>query len=344
MRTPTLAIVAAALIAATGVTTATTAQAETVLRFNSFLPPTHLIRKDGWAVWASQVAKVTGGRVRVVFTTKPLGSLPRSYDMVRDGVADIGWGVQGYTPGRFISAEIAEMPFLSDKAEALSVAYWRVYKRYFEKAGEYKDVHLLTLHSHGPGDIMTGRKKLFRMADLRGLKVRIVNPVTARILRMYSGAPVREPAPKLSQLMSKGVIDGSFNTAAGVRGFRLGKYFKHWLRIPGGIYNTSFFMAVNKAKWANISAADRKAIMGVSGEAFAAHMGRQSDLAQTAGTKLMAGNGTRITDVKGAALAALKKKLAPFEQRWIAKVKARGIDGAGALRMLRAEIAAYKAK
>jgi len=335
------AAVLAAVIAAGD---ANFARAETVLRFNNVLPPTHVIRKRGWDAWARDVAKATGNRVRIEFTTKALGILPRAFDLARDGVADIGWGVQGYTPGRFISAEVVEVPFLSETAEALSVAYWRVYKKHFEKAAEYKGVHLLGLHTHSPGDVFTAKTPISKLADLRGLKIRVVNRATSQILRSYGGAPVREPAPKVKQLLSKGVIDGTFFTADAINSFRLGEQIRHWLRFSDGLYNTSFFMVVNLKTWNTIPAIDRKAVMSVSGEHFARLMGQLWDESQRDGVKLLFLNGVRPKEPSATQMKALRAKFAGFEANWIRKVEARGIDGGAALKMLRAEVAAYKIK
>lgn len=316
--------------------------ADVTVRVNNFLPNGHFINKDGWRWWASQVEKKTEGRVKVIFSTKALGATPRAYDMVRDGIADISWGVQGYTPNRFVSAEVIELPFLGPSATAISVAYWRVYKKYFEKLGEYKDVHVIAVHSHGPGDLVTSSKPLTKMADLRGLKIRILNKTTGQILGVYGGSPVREPMPKLGQLLAKGVVDGSFATADGIHSFRLGKYIKNWLSFKNGIYNSSFFWVMNKRKWNAISKADQAAINSVSGEAFAKRMGHLWDASQVKGVKMMEENGTKITRVEGAQLAEVKKKLAFLEKEWIKRANAKGIDAVAALKDLRSIAANYR--
>jgi len=337
--------VAAAILAAVATTSSVSqVQAQTVLRFNNVLPPTHIIRTQGWDVWAKQVAEATSGRVKIQFTTKALGILPRAFDLARDGVADVGWGVQGYTPGRFVSAEIVEIPFLSATGEALSVAYWRVYKAHFEKAKEYKGVHLLGVHTHSAGHVFTATKPLVKMADLRGLKIRIVNRATSQILRSYGGAPVREPAPKLSQLLSKGVVDGSFFTADGISSFRLGGKLNNWLRFKKGLYNTSFFLVINQAKWNKIPAADQAAITRVSGENFARIMGSLWDRSEAMGAKLLKTKGAKIADPSAADMAKLNTMAAGFEKAWIAKASKKGIDADASLKMLRAEVAGYKSK
>ena len=50
------------------------------------------------------------------------GRPPELMDQAIDGVADIVWTVVGYTPGRFPSTEVFELPFMMDDAGAASRA------------------------------------------------------------------------------------------------------------------------------------------------------------------------------------------------------------------------------
>ncbi|MBO33745.1 MAG: ABC transporter substrate-binding protein [Rhodospirillaceae bacterium] len=322
-------------------TWAVQASAETTLRFNVWVPPKHFVVVKGYKPWAASVEKATGGKVKIQFTTKSLGAPPRQFDLAKTGVADVVWAVQGYTAGRFVSAEIGELPFNGDFAESLSVAYWRTHNKYFAVANEYKGVKILGLHTHSPGQIMINSRKVTALEDLKGVKIRVVNPATSQILKLYGGVPYRGPAPKTYELFSKGIIDGSFMTADGILAFKLTKFAKYYIHAPGGIYNTSFLVGMNQAKWDALSAADRKAIESVSGEAISKRFGAAWDVSEAMGQKLLSG-ATNVTSLKGPALTALKTKLAFLKNNWFKKVKAKGIDGEAALKFLRAETAAYK--
>ena len=337
MKKLALILVAFSIVA----TFAVRASAETLLRFNVWVPSLHFVVVKGYKPWAAKVEKATAGRVKIQFTTKSLGAPPRQFDLAKSGVADITWGVQGYTAGRFVSAEIGELPFNGDQAEALSVALWRPHNKYFAAADEYKGVKILGLHTHSPGQVMVNSRKVEALADLKGVKIRVVNPATSQILKLFHGVPVRAPAPKTYELFSKGIIDGSFMTADGVLAFKLGKFAKYYVEAPGGLYNTSFFVAMNPGKWNGISASDRKAIEAVSGEALAKQFGAAWDDSDRRGQKLVRGS-AKVTSIKGAGLAALKTKLAFLEKDWFKKVKAIGIDGPAALKYMRAQAAAYK--
>jgi len=317
------------------------AAAETTLRMNMWLPPKHFVVTKGYLPWIDKIKKGTKGNINIQLTTKSLGAPPRQYDLARQGVADIAWGVQGYTAGRFITAEIGELPFNGNSGEALSVAFWRTHQKFFAKANEYKGVKLLSLHLHSPGQLMVNKKGINNFEDLKGLKIRILNSLTAKILKLYGGVPFRGSAPKSYEFFSKGIIDGSFMTNDGVLAFKLKKFAKSFIEVPGGVYNSPFFLVMNQAKWDALSASDKKVIEAASGEAYAKNKGAAWDHNDRLGTKLVK-ESTQVSHIKGDKLAALKKKLAFLEESWIKRVAAKGVDGAAALKYLRAQAAAYK--
>lgn len=55
---------------------------------------------------------------------KPLGSPPAHFDMARDGIADITYGLHSFTEDhRFNRARLGQFSFLGDDAIANSKAY-----------------------------------------------------------------------------------------------------------------------------------------------------------------------------------------------------------------------------
>lgn len=74
------------------------AAAQTLIRFNSWLPPTHPIMSLTIRPWTDEVAKVTQNRVKFEFTAQSMGPPPNQFDMVKDAVADAAITVHGYTP------------------------------------------------------------------------------------------------------------------------------------------------------------------------------------------------------------------------------------------------------
>ncbi len=102
------------------------AQAAMKLRYATWDPPHHEMRKFGVDLWIKSIGEVTEGRVKVRMLTKGLGAPPAYHDFIKDGAIDVAHIIPAYTPGRFILHKLAEFPFLTDSARARTVAYWRV--------------------------------------------------------------------------------------------------------------------------------------------------------------------------------------------------------------------------
>ncbi len=328
-----------AMLVAVGVSTL--AEAETILRLNRWLPPTHNIQGQSGVLqrWAGSVTEATGGRVKVDFTAASLGPPPRQYDLARDGIADVVHGVHAYTPSRFRLTQLVEMPFLGDNGAAISAAYWKVHHAHLAAANEHRDVKLLGLWVHGPGLILNRVRAVRSVDDLNGLKIRVAGGLMTKMVSTLGAVPIAAPVPKLYEILSRGVADGVFFTAEGVTGFRLERIVKHVTQVPGGLFNTSFFLAANTSKWKTIASADRKAIEAVSGATLSRQAGKSyDDLDRVAADKLR-GIGIGVITADARFVAALKSRLAGLERDWIADANKVGVDGEAALRMLRAEVA-----
>ena len=81
----------------------------------------------------------------------------------------------------------------------------------------------------------------------------------------------------------------------------------------------------------------------MAGEVLGGHrIARRWDEREVEAPKKLKADGVTFNTISGADLDALKAKLGVFEERWIAKAKAAGVDGVAALKMFREEVAAYK--
>lgn len=324
--------------------TASVAQAETTLRVASWLPPAHPIMKDMIAPWSAQVAEVTKGRVKVEVLPAPLGAPPAHFDFAKDGIADVTYSVHGYTPGRFALTEAAELPFLGNSAEAISVAYWRTTDKFFTKADEHKGVKLLSVFVHGPGHIFNSKRPIKAVDDLKGLKIRTGGGVINDIVKELGTIPIQAPSSKSYEILSNGVADGIMFPTESVPFFKVDKAVKYMTEVPDGLYNTSFFLVMNQAKFDSLSKEDQAALMSVSGESFARLAGKAWDAADAAGLAAIKAGGIEINRLDDAAMADLKKRVAFAETTWLDKAKERGVDGPAALAYMRGEIAKSSAK
>lgn len=319
---------------------ASAAEAATTLTLSSWLPPKHPIVADMIVPWIKEVEKATNGNVKIKILPKPLGKPPAHFDLAKDGLADVSYGVHGYQPGRFQLTKAVEMPFLGDSAVATSVAYWRMYKKHMESHNEHKGVKVLGLFTHGPGNIYNSKRPIKKLADIAGMKIRVGGGVVNQVGKNIGVTALLKPASKSYELMSNGVVDGVFFPKESIKSFKLTKLIRHATLVPGGLYNTSFFLVMNPKKFAGLSAADQAGIMKASGENFARISGKGWDDADVAGVKAMKADGVEVINATATLITEIKAKTASIEAGWVADMKKKGIDGAQIMSDLRAEITA----
>ena len=311
----------------------------TTFTLSSWLPPGHPIVANMIKPWAEAVEQETSGNVKIRILSKALGAPPAHFDLAKDGVADITYGVHGYQPGRFLLTKAIELPFLGNTAEAMSVAYWRVHEKHLASANEHQGTKLLGVMSHGPGSIFNAKRAITKLADFDGLKIRVGGGVVNDAAKAMGVTALLKPAPKSYELMSNGVADGVFFPQESIKSFKLDKLVRHATIVPGGMYNTSFFLVMNPAKFDSLSAEDQAGVMRASGENFARLAGKAWDVADKAGVEAMHASDVEVITASPEFVAEIKAAVAHIEAEWIAEVSAKGVDGAAVMKDLRAEVA-----
>ncbi|MBU3031349.1 TRAP transporter substrate-binding protein [Paracoccus marinaquae] len=300
------------------------------LIMSSWLPPKHPIVINAFEPWAEEVEKVTEGRVTVRIMGKPLGSPPAHFDMARDGIADVTYGLHSFTEDdRFTRARLGQFSFLGDDAIANSTAYWSIYGGQLDAAAEHEGTHLLGLFMHGPGLLHNNVRKIETTADMQGLKLRVPGGYVGDLVTALGATPLFMSSTEVYEKLSRGVIDGVTFTYEAMTAFNLVDDIKYSMTVPGGIYNTTWFFVVNEDKWESLSEADRAAIDAISGEAFAERVGKAWNDADTTAQGEI-GDKVDFYQAPDAVVSALKAAAGKLEQAWSDGL-GDGYDGMAAL-------------
>lgn len=317
---------------------ATAAFAETTLAMSSWLPPRHPIVINAIKPWAEEIAEVTEGRVTVRVLAKPLGAPPAHYDMAADGIADITYGLHSFTTdNRFTRSRIGQFSFLGDDAVSGSTAFWNVYAGQLNAQAEHEGVKLLGLFVHGPGALHNNVRPIETLTDLEGLKIRVPGGYISDLMSDLGAETLFMSSGEVFEKLSRGVIDGVAFSYEALTAFNLTDDLQHTMRVPGGLYNTTWFLVMNDAAWEGISEADRAAIEAISGAAFAQRVGEAWNGADARALEGIAEAGITISDAPPALLETIKSMASVHEQAWADAIEADGFDGAAALADLRAQ-------
>jgi TRAP-type transport system periplasmic protein len=313
---------------------------DVTLKLHQLLPLRATIPAKFLQPWIEKVQKESGGRIKIKhFPSMQLGGKPPSLiSQVTDGSVDFVWTVLGYTPGRFPRAEAFELPFMVSNGEATS----RAFQEYADKnmTKSFPGLKVIAVHTHGPG-LIHSKKPVAALADLKGMKLRGPTRVITGMLKELGAVAVGMPVPAVPAAVSKGVIDGAVIPWEITLPLKMADLVKNHTGHAGdrGLYTATFVFAMNKASYDKLPADLKKVIDNNSGVETAAWAGRAMDGGDKIGLKKAKGKGNNIITVKN--VDDWKKAAQPVVDKWIADMKAKGIDGAALVEEAKALVAKH---
>jgi len=299
---------------------------EVTLKLHQFLPAQANVPKLILDVWADKVEADSEGRIKIDrFPSMQLGGKPPGLlDQAIDGVADVVWTVVGYTPGRFPSTEVFELPFMTEDARAASCAAWTMLDKNL-KDTEFKGVKILGTWLHGPGMFHTA-DPVETPADLQGMKIRGGSRLVNELLTLSGATPVGMPVPAVPEGLSKGVIDGTTIPWEVTAALKIPELVENHTEFEGpALYNLSFVLAMNEGVY-NGMPADLQKIMddnsGMKLSVFGGGVQSDADGPARAAAVEMGNNIITVTDT-----SEWQALVNPIYDTWIAEMTTKGIDG-----------------
>ncbi|PWJ22244.1 TRAP transporter substrate-binding protein [Jannaschia seohaensis] len=334
----------AALLGATAlaVTALPAAAQEVTLKLHQFLPAQANVPKLILDVWADNVEESSGGRIEVErYPSMQLGgSPPQLIDQAIDGVADVVWTVVGYTPGRFPSTEVFELPFMVTDARAGSAAYWQMFEEHMQD--EFADVKILGTWIHGPGMIHSD-VPVSTPDDMKGLKIRGATRQVNALLQALGAEPVGMPVPAIPEALSKGVIDGTTIPWEVTPALKLTELVENHTEFEGAhLYNVTFVLAMNKDRYESLPDDLKAAIDENSGLEFSIFAGGTQSDADGPSREVALDAGNTIITVSEEEAEAWREAAQPVYDTWLAEMEERGIDGQALIDQARQLMADYE--
>jgi len=334
---------------ATAVATAAlagSASAQTItLKLHHLLPAVAPAHTKMLAPWAQDVEKASGGKVKIeLYPAMSLGGKPPELiNQVRDGVVDIIWTVNGYTPNLFPRSEVFELPFIHTNNVVATNLAMRDMLLSGDIAEDFKDVKVMFLHVHAGQGIQMADREVRKPDDLKGLKMRIPTRTGAWIIEALGAAAVSMPVPDLPQALSKKVVDGALIPWEIIPPLKLQEVTKFQIEGLNKVRfgTTTFQVSMNKNSWAKLPPDVQKAFEANNGEARWRAVGKVWTDSEDGGIAMATKRGNKHVQLSEAELGLFKQKLEPVVQRWVDEVKTKGIDGNALVIKARALVAKY---
>ena len=306
------------------------AQTHVRLKLHTFTQANSQVWQQLLKPWMEKVTLESGGRIRFeAYPAMQLGGKPSQlYEQAKDGVVDIVWTLPGYTPRRFPSLEVFELPFMMTEAESTSRALWEFGQSMAIR--ELKDIHPLALHVHGPGLFHTRQSQIRTPEDLKGLKLRTPTRQVSKLMTYLGATPVGMPLPLVTDALSKGLIDGCmmpWEALPAPRIQQFAHYHSEFDRRSGALYTSVLMLCMNKSRFEALPPELKHVIESNSGADVSAQMGLAHQNGDVFGRQAALERGNHIYTITQFEAQAFRRKARIVEDEWVNEVTRSGLKG-----------------
>lgn len=337
-----LAAAAGALSAPALARSAFAADPEFTLKLHHFLGPKAPAHTKMLEPWAQRIERDSGGKVKIeLYPSMTLGGAPpQLFRQVVDGVVDIIWTVNGYTPGLFPRSEAFELPTIyTNDIAATNLAMLAMFDEYL--APEYQDVHVLFNHVHAGQAIHMASEPVHTVADTQGRKLRVPGPTGNDVVKAMGATPVTMPVPDLPQALSTHAVDGALIPWEIIPPLKLQDVTKYQIEGPNNnrFGTTTFQVSMNKARWDSLSDDAKLAFDKNSGEDWVREVAEIWRAADDHGIQVAVDAGNEHIVLSEEQMATFNQALAPVVDKWIADHKDADFDANALAKAARSAIA-----
>ncbi|MGB3244770.1 MAG: TRAP transporter substrate-binding protein [Sulfitobacter sp.] len=244
------------------VTSATVAQAQE-LKFANFTPPFHTINASVIEKLNADLSAATNGAVTVRgYHGGELGAGPvEQYVRAVQGVADMVWGLPGYTSSQFQKTMIVELP----NAIALDKpGYEALWAAFDEISGEFPATKPIALWTSEPNIFIMKDHTIRVPGDMAGLKVRVAGATAAQVAEALGATPVQMPINQVYNALQTGLIDGVITGASTLSDFKLDEVANSYT-LGANLGRLAFYTVMGQGIYDGLSDEAKAAVDAASG-------------------------------------------------------------------------------
>lgn len=256
-----------AVVLSLGLGTATAAEFKVKLRYTDQNPEAGLPSQQATLPLLQKITEATNGAVTIeTYFSSTLTNARDTWDSITKGIADMGWVSLPHYPGRVPLMDVMGVPGLPYPTGAdRGGAMWQIYEKFPEMQDEFKKGGLrpLIFFSTDPYSLLTVKKPVTSLDDVKGLKIRTLGGPATTQMKMLGAVPILQAMPDVYISLQKGVLDGISTSAEAIVTWRFFEVSDHLTTAP---FPGSFLtIPVAEKKWQTFPAEIQEQIMSVCG-------------------------------------------------------------------------------
>jgi TRAP-type C4-dicarboxylate transport system substrate-binding protein len=215
------------------------------IKFSTWHPPNSREVKTVFIPMLEKLKERSNGRITyTMYSGGALGAGPDHYDIVKDGLSDMGYFTATWTPGRFPLTDVLSMSVWVEGKDTSTDIGNAMYERILKR--EYPGVKMIELNGCINSFIWT-KQPITKLSDLKGKRIACPGGMRCDYLEATGASLVFMPGTDFYMSMQTGTIDGVVTCPPILMAFKLNEVVKHGIIAPLGCVGEGVIM--NAASW-----------------------------------------------------------------------------------------------
>jgi len=224
------------------------AHGQTNLKFSTWHVP---IGRDVQTVWVpmlEELKKKSKEKIHyTMFAGSALGKGPEHFDIVANGLSDMGYFTATWTPGRFPLTDVLSLASWVDGKDIATDIGNAMYKRVLQK--EFQGIKMLELNGCIQSFLWT-KKPVRNIEDAKGLKVRSPGGHQTHYIKAIGAEPIFMPLGDVYLAVETGTVDGIVTCPPQFLAFKLHEVARYGVVTTFGCVSEGVIM--NAESWKKI--------------------------------------------------------------------------------------------
>ncbi len=292
------------------------------LKYAGFLPPGTTLSAPV-DEWGKEVEKRTNGKVKVTtYHSQTLGKMKDLPKLVLGGLCDMAF-VGAVHPG-FELLGAGELPYaLPSMRVGMDILNALNRKGLFSSMFEERGFKLLFFMVGDPRVLWFIDKKVTKLSDLKGVKIRGTTPVNIEMLKAMGATAVFVSPPDMYMAMQRKTIDGVLNQTTGAFALKWVETVKYCLWEPMSIDCIAIVM--NVKVWDSLPCDVRTVMQDINEEMRYRYMNYYKTKEEY--HEMIRKAGVELIEISPQESAVFRAAVEPVDKIWIKDMEKKGVPG-----------------
>ncbi|MFW6055637.1 MAG: TRAP transporter substrate-binding protein [Thermodesulfobacteriota bacterium] len=234
-----------AVVLSFGVSSQAWAKDSMHIKFSTWHPPASKEVKTVWEPMLEELKAKSNGRITyTMYAGGALGKGPDHYDIVKNGLSDMGYFTATWNPGRFPLSDVLSLAARVNGKDIGTAIGNAMYKEILNR--EFPGVKLIELNGCIQAFLWT-TKPVHSLEDAKGLRIRSPGGHQTNYIESIGAEPVFMPLADVYMAMETGTIDGLVTCPPLVQAFKLYEVADHGTLATFGCVTEGVIM--NQKSW-----------------------------------------------------------------------------------------------